>query len=378
MNLVKRRLTEDSSKFSHSPLWKNDTCSYREIIDIKNLTGKVIYFIDQCGSLKEIPPLGQVHKNCPSSELIVQIIVQNYDGPIKRNLDRSVKPNDGNKFLTGICELTLEELNRSFLYVLELNLVFGLNRDDLLHIHPKSDSYIEKTILDMVELRLSASSRSPMKLEINDPYARINKLFLVWATNISRFEVHRNDILPEFCKITFINEIGNEEIYKFDLSDILNSKGGIFVDELDMLITTSKQQAVNRKYYNEINYNRESVSAGEYDKQLNGVVEEYKRQIQILKQQMDNVESELKFYKLRDATEKKNAYDYIKMKQAEEKLYADERTARMNREAEELKFEKEKISAESSKTSDQLKIVGAVIGLCVIVVTAYVKIKSSK
>lgn len=348
--------------------WKLQEHSYSKDLRILNYTARTVYVSNGLEIIPIRPLMTTLRHDKASSYVEVRLMIT------ERNLDHIPYENrcKNDKTYEPQCfshQFMYSDLANDVLFSEDLNLTIGFDQEETHRRHPGNPETIEKRIEDAVAVVRNSQESCPIKIEINDPMKRIDKIYLVWGGNISRHPVCHSDLLGEVFRIHRVNHLGQVLSEDYNLSDFLKQKSGLDLEPGDVFITENIQQATHKQYV---------FREGPENNRVAALKSEYDRLLAKTNQKLDDALVELNRYKELEIQRIRARHDQMKYEVAEKKMETSLKSDELNQESEKMKFEKEKSSNEASQTSDVLKIVGAGIALATAIIIAVVKLSSSK
>lgn len=319
----------------------------------------------------------------------------------KRTFDgfqKEVMKNDG--LMATMTEVTLSAmLENGFVYIEELDLCVGLNKYDVLNNHPKISTNIVKRYGALQSIERTADNTAPLKIIVNDPKGRTDKLYTHWGDHVVAIHVSNNKNIESMCRVLIATQSGQYSEYTFDLEGILDSTQIECVTKQGVLCIAPLYDMVARYVHTKrfstgnLFTQQDLQRAVESETQkLSYKLSEAQNTVAELKSQVDRLNVENRAYvelnsnlQKRITDEENRKYESVKrnfeLDQTRRKISHDENMAERRQSTEETKLEKEKESKKSAEISNfgvVMKTIAIVVPVILTIITIGKTLFSSK
>lgn len=336
--------------------------STRVFIEVLNNTFLDVYACDFDGNrtlCSQIQPVGFTQNT-----LIIRFRAMNR-GMMTEEAKISY-PKKEKKYTHCQVEIPVKELQTgNVFYIKELGYTFSINEQDVLLKHPKLDLTIQKKIDDSVAQRLDGHQDAIVKCIINDPLGRFRQAYIGLYGHVFQTKVLNKENLEARCDIYCRNLNGEYDVYSVDIEDV--AKGLCEFSEFPegSLCISSEKESVHAWIFRNkgkaaVGFSKEEIEKIEKDlkKYYESIIGEKDEEIKTLKHRNDILNNTFQTRLSHEMMLSKHKHETNQFVNTE----------RM----EELKFNKEVVSAKSADitaTSNIVKAAGiiipAVIGLAV-------------
>lgn len=263
-------------------------------------------------------------------------------------------------------EIPVRDLQKGDVYyVKELGYTFSINEEEVLLQHPKLDLTIEKKIADTVQIIKDSHQDAIFKCIINDPFGRFKTAYLGFYGHVFPVKVSNKEHLEAKCDIYCRNLNGEYDIHSIDIEEL--TKGLCEIKDMDdniLSICADKESAHAWVFRNKGKYTsgftKEEIEKIEKDlkKHYESILSEKDEEIKSLKHKNDLLSTAYQEHLQRETLKAKHLHET--------------RSMIHDSQIENLKYQKEVVSARSadiSATSNIVKAAGiiipAVLGLAI-------------
>lgn len=370
------------------PIHAFQTISAYQEIGIQNCSSHQVYICDStgvCATVETSPGPFNISEQ--------KLVIYKRQTSGKRTFDNfqreTVERKDG--LMATMTEITISAmLENGFVYIEALDLCVGLNKYDVLNNHPKIDANIIKRYGAIQNVERQAENTAPLKIIVNDPKGRTNRLYTHWGDHVVAIHVSNNANIEPMCRVLIATQSGQYSEYTFDLESILDSTQIECVTKQGVLCIAPTYELVARyvhtKKFSAGNlFTQQDVQrAVESETQkLTYKLNEAQNTVTELKAQVDRLSAENRAYtelnanlQKRLADEENRRYESLKrtfdIDQTRRKMHHDECMAERRQSTEETKLEKEKESRESAKISTFgtiMKTIAVVVPVVITLIT---------
>lgn len=349
------------------PIQAFQTISLYQEIGIQNCSSHSVYVCDSTGVCTTVET-----SPGPFNTNEQKLVIYKRQTAGKRTFDgfqREVAHKEG--LLATMTEITIAAmLEDGFVYIEELDFCLGLNKYDVLNNHPKINANIVKRYGAMQKIERHAENTAPLKIIVNDPKGRTDKLYTHWGDHVVTIHVSNNQNVEPMCCVLIATQSGQYSEYTFDLESILDSTQIECVTKQGVLCIAPTYDMVARfihaKKFSSVNlFTQQDVQRAVESEthKLTYQLNEAQNNIAELKAQVNKLGIENKSYvelntylQKRITDEENRKYESLKrtfdLDQTRRKISHDEYMAERRQSTEETKLEKEKESKESAKISN--------------------------
>lgn len=211
---------EETEGFLPHPIGNSTTLSLFMELGIHNYTQYVLYACDSHGNCSTLDP-------SPGAGYSKQHVVVSYRKIESKNrqFNMSGKEVPTNKKGLAIQQyvIPLEKLtSANCIYLPKLELCIGFNEKWLYEFHPKLHQNIQRNIQTVNKIYRDGIESAPIKIIANDPYGRIQRLFINWGQHVVSVSVSNEIHQQMFCKVYIGTQPGEYSEYEMDLNKILS------------------------------------------------------------------------------------------------------------------------------------------------------------
>ena len=335
---------EETEGFLPHPIGNSTTLSLFMELGIHNYTQYVLYACDSHGNCSTLDP-------SPGAGYSKQHVVVSYRKIESKNrqFNMSGKEVPTNKKGLAIQQyvIPLEKLtSANCIYLPKLELCIGFNEKWLYEFHPKLHQNIQRNIQTVNKIYRDGIESAPIKIIANDPYGRIQRLFINWGQHVVSVGVSNEIHQQMFCKVYIGTQPGEYSEYEMDLNKILSMENNDCVTNKGVFCIAPTAQKVYAWLQTKINSKEELFTKADVQKIIDGTEQKSKVTARTLESKIDQLEREISFLKAENKSyvDTINSYNLKDIEAEKRKLNEDKQNferEKMQHAYEQMKQERE-------------------------------------